>query len=152
MGMTRCIGFPTDMRLSSLRDIAVALTLLAGCGTDPSPTLSIGDNGGMQLPGNDSGVSAANLDASFPQVDHDSGSSLPPANAGGSTITPIDPAKCGAASQMAMNMLQPVDIVIGIDTTGSMAEEIGFTEENMNAFSQQISAAGIDPSRTLRDE
>lgn len=46
--------------------------------------------------------------------------------------------------QMAENKRQPADIIFGVDTTGSMGEEIGFTEQNMNAFSQQISAAGID--------
>lgn len=46
--------------------------------------------------------------------------------------------------QEAQNMRQPADIIFGVDTTGSMAEEIGFTEQNMNAFSQQISNAGID--------
>jgi hypothetical protein len=45
---------------------------------------------------------------------------------------------------MAQNTLQPVDIIFGVDTTGSMGEEILFTEQNMNAFSQQITGAGID--------
>lgn len=52
--------------------------------------------------------------------------------------------KCGAVTQMARNTLQPVDIIFGVDTTGSMGEEIEFTEQNMNAFSQQITDAGID--------
>ena len=51
---------------------------------------------------------------------------------------------CGAVTQMAQNMRQPVDLIFGVDTTGSMLEEIGFTEDNMNAFSQQITEAGID--------
>ena len=51
---------------------------------------------------------------------------------------------CGAVVQMAENTLQPVDIIFGVDTTGSMGEEIGFTEANMNAFSQQVADAGID--------
>jgi hypothetical protein len=70
------------------------------------------------------------------------------AGVGGATERPQQPTsdvgKCGAVSQMAENTLQPVDIIFGIDTTGSMGEEIAFTEENMNAFSQRISAAGID--------
>jgi hypothetical protein len=52
--------------------------------------------------------------------------------------------ECGAVTQAAQNMLQPVDIIFGVDTTGSMGEEIAFTEENMNAFSEQITSAGID--------
>jgi hypothetical protein len=60
------------------------------------------------------------------------------------TGTPVLDAKCGAVSQMAENVLQPVDIIFGIDTSGSMAEEVAEVQKNLNAFSQQIIAAGID--------
>jgi hypothetical protein len=52
--------------------------------------------------------------------------------------------ECAAVTQTAENRLQPADIIIGIDTSGSMDEEAGFVQENMNAFSQQIIASGID--------
>ncbi len=52
--------------------------------------------------------------------------------------------ECGAVSQMAENTLQPVDIIIGIDTSGSMSQEIAFVQTHLNAFSQQIIDSGID--------
>jgi hypothetical protein len=38
----------------------------------------------------------------------------------------------------------PADIIFAIDSSGSMDEEIAFVQTHMNAFSQQIVAAGID--------
>jgi hypothetical protein len=38
----------------------------------------------------------------------------------------------------------PVDIIWGVDNSGSMFEEAFAVQENINAFSQQISAAMID--------
>jgi len=52
--------------------------------------------------------------------------------------------ECAGVSRTAENRLQPADIIIGIDTSGSMDEEAAFVQENMNAFSQQITASGID--------
>lgn len=51
---------------------------------------------------------------------------------------------CPAVSQTADNKVQPVDIIIAIDTSGSMGEEIAFVQAEMNAFSQQIVDSGID--------
>jgi hypothetical protein len=55
-----------------------------------------------------------------------------------------DPEECSGVSEMAENMVQPVDIIFGIDTSGSMGEEILFVQENLNAFSQQIIDSGVD--------
>jgi hypothetical protein len=52
--------------------------------------------------------------------------------------------ECPAVSQTAENKLQPADIIIGIDTSGSMGEEIALVQQNMNAFSQQIIDSGVD--------
>ena len=53
-------------------------------------------------------------------------------------------AECGAVTQMAENTLQPADIIFGIDTSGSMSEEVAQVQQNLNAFSQQIIDSGID--------
>lgn len=47
---------------------------------------------------------------------------------------------------MAENMLQPadIDIVFGIDTSGSMSEEVAEVQQNPNRFSRQIIDSGID--------
>jgi hypothetical protein len=55
-----------------------------------------------------------------------------------------DGGECGGVSQTAQNTLQPADIIIGIDTSGSMDEEIMFVQQNLNAFSQQIIDSGVD--------
>ena len=47
-------------------------------------------------------------------------------------------------SQMADNTYQPADIIFGVDTSGSMAEEVMQVQANLNAFSQQIVDSGID--------
>jgi hypothetical protein len=51
---------------------------------------------------------------------------------------------CAAVGQEAKPQLQPVDIVWAIDTSGSMIEEALLVQNNINSFSQQIVASGID--------
>ncbi|HEX2678775.1 MAG TPA: hypothetical protein VHM19_19110, partial [Polyangiales bacterium] len=51
---------------------------------------------------------------------------------------------CPAVSQTADNQVQPVDIIIAIDTSGSMGEEIEFVQKEMNDFSKQIIDSGVD--------
>jgi hypothetical protein len=38
----------------------------------------------------------------------------------------------------------PADIIIAVDTSSSMLAEVGFIQEQLNTFSQQISASGVD--------
>lgn len=51
---------------------------------------------------------------------------------------------CAAVSQEAMPMAQPADIIIAVDTSGSMNEEIVFVQDHMNDLSDIITASGID--------
>jgi hypothetical protein len=53
-------------------------------------------------------------------------------------------AACQALSIQADNQVQPADIIIAIDNSGSMDEEAIWVQQNMNGFSQQIVAAKID--------
>jgi hypothetical protein len=52
--------------------------------------------------------------------------------------------ECAGVSQQASNAVLPVDVIWTIDTSGSMTEETAAVRANMNAFSQQITAAGVD--------
>jgi hypothetical protein len=52
--------------------------------------------------------------------------------------------ECAAVSETAQNTFAPVDIIFVIDTSGSMADEKNFVQQNMNIFSQQIFLANID--------
>jgi hypothetical protein len=55
-----------------------------------------------------------------------------------------DTGECAAVGQMTELVSLPVDILFAIDTSGSMDDEIGFTQAAMNSFSQQIFLANID--------
>jgi hypothetical protein len=96
-----------------------------------------------------------------------SGVLLPPASSP-TTIVQVaaratQPA-CAAISQQARNQRTPADIIIAVDNSGSMSEEIGFVRERLNAFSQLIVESGVDvriilisaphspPSAARRDE
>lgn len=52
--------------------------------------------------------------------------------------------RCAAISQQAQNQRRPADIILAVDNSGSMDEEIVFVREQLNAFSQQIVASGVD--------
>ncbi len=60
------------------------------------------------------------------------------------TGTSTDFEECAGISEGAENQLLPVDIVFLVDTSASMMEEALAVRNNLNAFSQQIIAAGID--------
>lgn len=51
---------------------------------------------------------------------------------------------CAAVSSEATSELQPADIIIAVDTSGSMDEEIVQVQQNLNAFASLIVASGID--------
>jgi hypothetical protein len=51
---------------------------------------------------------------------------------------------CHALVQTAKLERQPVDVIFAIDTSGSMAEEIGFVRAQMNMFSKRVRESGID--------
>jgi hypothetical protein len=51
---------------------------------------------------------------------------------------------CAEVSEQAQNQLQPADIVLAIDQSGSMDQETQWVEQQLNGFAQQITASGID--------
>ncbi|MBW2524021.1 MAG: VWA domain-containing protein [Deltaproteobacteria bacterium] len=51
---------------------------------------------------------------------------------------------CSAVSQRAENGIQPSDIILAIDQSGSMNQETNFVKNQLNGFAQQIMASGID--------
>lgn len=52
--------------------------------------------------------------------------------------------ECAEVSDTAMVGVQPADIIVVVDNSGSMDLEAGFVQQNMNAFSSQIFLANID--------
>jgi hypothetical protein len=51
---------------------------------------------------------------------------------------------CASVEQKAQNTYQPVDIVITIDNSPSLLDEINATRANMNKFSKMIGDSGLD--------
>ena len=56
---------------------------------------------------------------------------------------------CAAVSEMAMQTLQPADIIFVVDNSGSMDFEAGQIQQQMNGFSQLITMSGVDPRVVL---
>lgn len=68
---------------------------------------------------------------------------------GTSNMTTVDPTDdtgeiCNSLSEEAKQTYEPVDIVFAIDTSGSMVDEAKQVQTNINSFSMQIFASGID--------
>ena len=51
---------------------------------------------------------------------------------------------CVSTGQVAENRMQPADIIFAVDNSPSMRDEIEWTRDNLNAFSQTIADQGID--------
>jgi len=51
---------------------------------------------------------------------------------------------CAAVSSEAKAQLQPADIVIAVDTSGSMDQESAQVQDNLNAFASIITGSGVD--------
>lgn len=51
---------------------------------------------------------------------------------------------CSTYTDEAKQTYEPADIIWAVDTSGSMMEETAAVQTNINAFSQQIAATGID--------
>lgn len=63
----------------------------------------------------------------------------------GSADTGVDTGnECAEVSDTAMVGLQPADIIVVVDNSGSMQLEAGFVQNNLNTFSSQIFLANID--------
>ena len=131
----------------------IALIALFGCSKSEPPSSSRGrgldeeraraTNGAAADGGEKPGANGANGGAA--------GSSSPgtiPVSSSGTMTggrTPVaTDDSCAAISERAQNERRPADIIIAVDNSGSMDEEIVFVREQLNAFSQQIIDAGVD--------
>jgi len=111
------------------------LGLCAACSAAPDPgddesgAGAGGPGGGMNLGGGGSGSGPG------------SGGGL---SLGGSGNAGGGGGECAGVTQQASNAVLPIDVIWTIDTSGSMTAETAAVRQNMNQFSQQISAAGVD--------
>jgi hypothetical protein len=124
--------------------VAIALAALAGCSADPEPER--GDGRGRAGTNGAAGATAGTRAPSSPGGS--AGSWNPATGVAGSGSRIPDPSEpgesCGAISQQATNQRRPADIIIAVDNSGSMDEEIAAVRERLNAFSQQIVDSGVD--------
>lgn len=60
----------------------------------------------------------------------------------GTTVMP----ECASTNAKSTDIMtvRPADIIIAVDSSRSMDAEIGFVQDNLNRFSEQIVAAGVD--------
>lgn len=119
---------PRNSKNASRATNALFLMATLGCGSADSGALLAG----RSLPG-----------GSPPAASGSAGVSIP----GASVEAPYGPGtqrSCAAISQTATNQRGPADIIFALDNSGSMDEEAGFVQANMNSFSQQIVDAAVD--------
>ena len=129
--------------LSALAVVA-APTLLA-CADDASSRMRA-PSGGPGAGSSAGAATATGTDTDRGMFGNAAGTSAPATPTGPvASDQPIAPGEeCGAVTQMAENTFQPADIIFGVDTSGSMAEEVQQVQANLNTFSQQIIDSGID--------
>jgi hypothetical protein len=99
-------------------------------------------SGSEDLEGSSSGAGAQSGSANGPSGSLSAGvggdfSSGPGAGTGGDT-------PCNEVSEQAKEGALPADIILVVDTSGSMSDEAKWTQNNMNNFAQTIVGSGVD--------
>ncbi|MCA9711127.1 MAG: VWA domain-containing protein [Myxococcales bacterium] len=123
-----------------------ATTLLA-CGNDDGrnpfetagSSVTLGTNSGTNTVGTTDGATTGDETAA------DETMGAPKLDIGSADSGQIDTGnECAEVSDTANVGVQPADILVVVDNSGSMTLEAGFVQQNMNAFSSQIFLANID--------
>lgn len=94
-----------------------------------------------------SSSSSSNGDSSGRSLLPDGSPSISVGDPNGGTVTPTTEPfdACAATFEEAENAYPPADIIFLIDNSPSMRDEIEWTRQNLNRFSQTIAARGLDP-------
>jgi hypothetical protein len=104
-----------------------------------------GEDGTSQGPGSGNGASgqggSGNGSSASQASGNGGGISIGSGAAGGSSGVG---GACAAVSSEAKPGIQPADIIIAVDTSGSMDEESGEVQDNLNQFASIITNSGID--------
>jgi len=120
--------------------LCALLLACTGCGADTTPQRSGRGPANPDFGNAAAGGAAGTSGQAGIGADNPSG---PPRDPGATNRPPADNT-CAEISQTAENRLRPADIIFAVDNSGSMDEEIVFVREQLNAFSQQIVASGVD--------
>lgn len=125
-------------KTSSLRGFLMMVALFAAAGAAANACSAGGQGAGSGEGGSDHGGGAGGGGGVGGSLFNDAGN---PTGTGGG----LDPdAACATVSATAEAALQPADIIIAVDTSGSMDEESAEVQANLNNFAALISASGID--------
>src|SRR5262245_55620830 len=116
-----------SFRTLSVASFLLASSLFSACGSD-KPSSGFDDNGGTKAPDEGPGF-VTDAGGVGPDLNGEGGSTVP-----GTT--------CAASAVNATRAM--VDIIIGIDTSASMVDEINQLQMNLNAFAQKIGQSGLD--------
>jgi hypothetical protein len=132
----------------------VSLGLLAIAGTVAASACSAGGDGSNA--GGRGGTSGSGTGGTINPMGGSSGVSSggsggginPSGGSSGTGTIPLD-GGCTGVSEQAENQMQPADIVVIVDNSGSMTFEAAAVQNNMNSFAQAIIGANIDPHVAL---
>jgi hypothetical protein len=135
------------MRIYSLRG-CVSLGLIAAAWAFAGACSAGGDGAGSRAAGGGSGIGSGGTIST-------TGGSAGIINTGGSGAITVtggssgvgglpDGSDCAGFSEQAENQVQPADIVVVVDNSGSMTFEAGAVQQNLNGFVQAIVGANID--------
>lgn len=108
--------------------------------SDGHPPASVSTGGGGPI-GGDTGT-GGKLDD--PRIDLPQGGGGGEGGSDGTTVTVVNNCARTEVTAVDTSIALPADIIILVDSSPSMLEEIGFVRENLNAFSQQIFDSGVD--------
>lgn len=132
--------------------MVVCVGLGLGCGDDrerPEATGagSIGSVGSLSATAGDGGIDDGGSDGSGTDAsdDDDDGADGSIFDLGDGAAEASDPEDCSSVVEMADVGKAGADIIIVIDNSQSMGNEIAQVQAQMNAFSAQIVAADVDP-------
>ena len=139
------------MRRASFKTLVSFVTAATVAALAASTGCSAGSGGGGSGVGS-GGSSAAGGTGGSGGSTAGTGGTINPTGGTGGTVSldasggtgGLGDAACAALTETAENKVQPADIIIAVDQSGSMDDETQWVQSQLNGFSTQITNAGID--------
>ncbi len=122
---------------------AVLATAISGCSAGSGGGAGGASSGGAAGSGAGGTTAGASGSGAVGGVGGGIGGSLN-IDAAGGTSGSVGDAACSEVTEKAENKVQPADIIIAVDQSGSMDQETQWVQQQINGFSTQISNTGID--------